>query len=717
MVLDKLTVVGTAGGKENIGGSVDLITAEDLAQQSHSDILRILRAVPGVNIQEEEGYGLRPNIGLRGSGTDRNSRVMIIEDGIPVAPAAYASPSAYYFPAAARMQAVEVTKGPSVIQYGPRTTGGAIHLISTAIPKQSRAFAEVLTGEYGRQRLHAHLGTRTEIGHGVDIGVLLETFEDEADGFLRRDTENSNTGFDISDQVIKVGLYGAKAPMPWSIELKLQGKTESSNQTYLGLTASDFEADPLRLYDAAQRDRMANSNELYQLTATIDLTAETSLTLIGYANDVSRNWYKLQGVNALGNGPSGDVGLNAILDNPDALSAEYDLLRGLTSLDNSLVMRANNRTYFSKGVSAFFDTEIEFSGLRNRLTFGLRVHEDEEDRFQHEDSYRLDQGLMVPTDFGAPGSTTNRLTRANAVSAFIRDQVDLGDRLTVTAGLRLENYDILRSDYSTLDPTRRDGPLQIRSESDQVLQPSLSAVFRLDDEIQLIGGIHKGFSPVGATSTGARSEQSWQYELGTRYAGEMVVLEAIGFFNDYSNLLGECTLSSGGDCLPGTAFNGDAVDVYGLELTGEFDAATLLGLDALEVPLTLAYSLTRSEFKTSFDSAFFGAVRAGDSLAYVPEHQLTLGAGLVADRWGVHALLNTISETRDVPGQGSVPATSRIEPRTLVDLSAYVALTDALRLKLKVENLLDEAYLASRRPAGLRPGKPREILMGFDISF
>ena len=97
-LLETLTIIGVAGGKHNVGGSVDYLDAEALDIQSHSDILRILRVVPGVNIQEEEGYGLRPNIGLRGSGSDRNSRIMIMEDGIPIAPAAYASPSAYYFP-------------------------------------------------------------------------------------------------------------------------------------------------------------------------------------------------------------------------------------------------------------------------------------------------------------------------------------------------------------------------------------------------------------------------------------------------------------------------------------------------------------------------------------------------------------------------------------------------------------------------------------------
>ncbi len=715
--LETITVIGAAGGKENVGGSIDYIDAEALEIHSHSDILRVLRVVPGVNIQEEEGYGLRPNIGLRGSGSDRNSRVMIMEDGVPVAPAVYAAPSAYYFPASTRISAVEVTKGPSVIQYGPRTTGGAIHLFSTEIPDQTSGRAEILWGDYGRQRLHANIGTRQALTSGVDFGLLVETVQDEADGFLERDSGGPDTGFDISDYVIKAALYGDSGPMPWSLELKYQSKDETSNQTYLGLTQDDFDADPFRLYDAARNDQIVNDNELFQLTGQIALSAETQFTVIAYSNEVARNWYKLQGVNAAGGGASGDIGLSSILDDPSVFSAEYDLLTGATSIDNSLVVRANNRSYYSRGLSATIDTELELGGLTHNLNAGIRLHEDEEDRFQKEDAYRLENGLLLLTTSGPAGGTTNRVTSAEAFSAFVLDRVELTDRFQVTGGLRFEDYDVTRDDFSTADPSRALGPTNTRSAGEQVVLPSLSAVYAISDQVDLIGGVHKGFSPVGATSGAAESEESWQYEIGARFDQGELYLEGVAFFNDYSNLLGECTNSSGGNCEPGDAFNGDAVDVYGVELTANWDAATALGLSGLSVPLNAAYSYTEAEFQTSFESDFFGSVTAGDALIYVPEHQFTLSGGINGQRWGVNALVNYVSEARSTPGQGSIPASEEIDARTLVDLAAHYDLTDRVRLKVKAENLFDETYLAARRPSGLRPGKPQEILFGVDVSF
>lgn len=714
-LLETLTVIGTAGGKRNVGGSIDYIDAETLDVQGHSDILRVLRAVPGVNIQEEEGYGLRPNIGLRGSGSDRNSRIMIMEDGVPIAPAAYASPSAYYFPSTARINAVEVTKGPAVIQYGPRTTGGAIHLFSTPIPEATQGYAEILFGDYGRQRLHAWMGTRQELTSNVDFGILIETYQDEADGFLDRDTDGADTGFDVNDYVIKTGLYADDAQMPWSLELKYQTKDETSNQTYLGLTEADFAANPLRLYDAAGNDQMNNDNELFQLTGKISPNTDTTVTVIAYSNEVARNWYKLQGVNAAGNGASGDVGISSILGDPVTYAAEYDLLRGVTSLDDSLVVRANNRKYFSRGLAANIDTTATFAGLDHNINAGIRVHEDEEDRFQKEDAYRLLGGVLDITTGGPAGGTTNRVTGAEATSIFLLDRIELTDRFQVTGGLRFENYDVTREDFSTADPTRSAGPTGVRTNSNDIVLPSLSAVYNLTDEIDLIGGVHKGFSPAGASA--ADNEESWQYEIGTRFNRGTLSLEAIAFYNDYANLLGECTLSSGGDCPAGEAFNGDAALVTGLELTGTWDAAQAIGLSSLSVPLSAAYSFTDTEFQTTFDSAFFGNVTSGDELVYVPEHQLTVSGGFIADTWGLNALINYVSEARSEPGQGAISANESIDERTLVDLSAYYEIAEGIRLKAKVENLFDEAYLAARRPAGLRPGKPQEVLVGFEVKF
>lgn len=715
-MLSTIVVTGSTDAVDEVAGSVSFLTDADLSAQAQSDIQRVLRVVPGVNIQEEDGYGLRPNIGLRGSGSDRSSRIVLMEDGVPISPAPYASPSAYYFPTTARMSAVEVTKGPAAILYGPRTTGGALNLFSTPVPEETSGFAQAFFGTNDRQRVHAWTGGRAEVGAGWKLGGLIEVFTDETDGFKELDN-GGPTGFDADDLMLKVGAYKDDGPMPQSVELKYQTREETSNETYFGLTLEDFEANPYRRYDASADDEFRGENELFQLTHKIEFSPTLNLTTIAYHHDFARNWYKLQGISADGTGASGDTGISSVLADPVTYSAEYSLATGATSLDDSIVYRANRRAYYSEGLQTTLNWQTAFGGLDHDVTVGIRVHEDEEDRFQEEDAYRLEGGRLILTSAGAAGSNANRISSGEAVALFLQDRVSIG-KLTVTGGARFEDYELTREDYSTADPTRATGPTRVRTLDDQVVVPGLSALYELNEDVTLLAGVHRGFAIASPGATEADAEESVNWEAGGRFSKEGVDVEAIAFFNDYSNLLGTCTASSGGNCTIGDQFDGGDVDVMGLELTASWDAAALFDT-SLSLPVGLVYTWTDAEFQSGFESSYepWGDVEAGDELPYVSDQQITLMAGIEASRWGMDFSANHVSEARARAGQGAIPAGERIDARWLVDAAAWVDLTETLRLRVKAENLFDETYVASIDPAGLRPGKPQEILVGLEVRF
>jgi Fe(3+) dicitrate transport protein len=102
---------------------------------NYDDVSRILRTVPGLTIQEEDGFGLRPNIGMRGTSPNRSEKITLMEDGVLITGTILCSCSVL-FPNSKQNAIFEILKGGSQIQYGPYTTGGAINMVSTQIPRR-----------------------------------------------------------------------------------------------------------------------------------------------------------------------------------------------------------------------------------------------------------------------------------------------------------------------------------------------------------------------------------------------------------------------------------------------------------------------------------------------------------------------------------------------------------------------------------------------------
>ena len=80
----------------NLPGSGDYIPVEEIRKYNFDNINNILRNTPGVYSREEAGFGIFPNISLRGVNTLRSAAITMMEDEINIAPAPYSAPDAYY---------------------------------------------------------------------------------------------------------------------------------------------------------------------------------------------------------------------------------------------------------------------------------------------------------------------------------------------------------------------------------------------------------------------------------------------------------------------------------------------------------------------------------------------------------------------------------------------------------------------------------------------
>ena len=697
--IETVTIIGKRAEAADVPGSAHVIDNEELQTFVNADVLRVLRSVPGVYIQEEEGFGLRPNIGIRGSGLDRSARIALLEDGILIAPAPYAAASAYYFPTQRRMSAVEILKGPAAVAVGPRTTGGAMNLISTPIPDAMGANIDIRGGDHATLDAHLNVGNR-----GERVSWLLETVQAQNDGFKTIDGPvGGDTGYELKDYMAKFQVDSDSSnPVYQSLRVKLGYTDQLSNETYLGLTDADFALDPNRRYAASANDQFVSEHEQFQATYVLDTDNNWRAEVTAYRNDFHRNWYKLQSV-------AGES-IGKVLADPDTYAAEYGYLTGSISADDDIQVRANNRNYYSQGIQARIEWDFAVGDTDILLNTGVRLHEDEEDRFQHQDGYRMDDGVLVLTSAGAPGSQTNRVSDASVTSLFVDSEIRTGQWI-FTPGVRFEDIDMRRLDYSTSDPTRADGPTRVRENSTQVVIPGAGALYRLNQDWRLLAGVHRGFNPPGPGSS-AKEESSLNFEAGVRFDDGDVTFESIWFLNDYDNLVGTVTESTGGGGEIGDQFDGGEVVVSGLELSAGYDISN----DRYTFPFSLKYTwTTEAEFHNAFDSSFdpWGRVEVGDELPYIPEHQLRLAAGLQHERFNVNFAANFVGKMRSKAGQGAFVPGESIDSHVIVDLVAAYSLTQNLAAYVKVDNLLDETYVAARRPAGVRPGLPRTAYVGF----
>lgn len=707
--LAEITIMtGGSLGVRDIPGSVHYVSPREIQRFNYTDINRTLRAVPGINIQEEDGFGLRPNIGLRGTGVERTSKITVMEDGVLMSPAPYSAPAAYYFPTIGRMQAVEVLKGTSQIKYGPFTTGGAINLISTYIPHEFGGRLSLLAGSYGSRNVHAFAGNSHK-----NFGYVAETFQYSADGFKQLDG-GGDTGFDKKDYLVKFRVNtNPGARIYQALTLKAVHATEISDETYLGLTRADFDLMPRRRYTASQKDVMTTQQSHVTMSHVIQFPRSVSVTTTVYYTDFARNWYKLDKVK---NSDGANVGIAALLDNPNAFGDAYHILTGQSStVTNALEVKANNRTYASLGVQSTLRAGFNTGRMVHSLETGLRYHEDEADRFQWSDFYAMDNGVMKLSTAGIPGTESNRIESANAIAAFVQNRVRIGS-LSVTPGFRFEHITMSQGDFGRNDPKRTGSQLATRSNTVHVLIPGIGADYRFSDALSVFAGVHRGFAPPGSDDE-TKPEKSFNSESGLRYFGEGISGQLVGFFSDYSNLLGS-DLNAAGGAGTGDLFNGGAVHAGGIEALLTWDLIRG-NTTSLRVPFTLVYTYTNAIFLNAFASTFegWGTVGERDELPYLAHHQLTAMCSAEHDLWSVNLSARYTSAMRTEPGQGAIPADARTDAALIVDVSVGYQLHRQINVFASVHNATDRVYVVAQRPAGLRPGMPRAVNAGLRVSF
>lgn len=691
-------VGGTSDALDRFPGSAIAIGSARLEAQQPLSANDVLRTVAGVHVQDEEGAGLRANIGIRGLDPDRSRSLLVLEDGIPVALAPYGEPELYYSPPIDRMARVEVIKGSGSILFGPQTIGGVVNYVT----------AEPVTGFGGR--VEARGGSGGQQFAKLAVGGSRGAARGLVSAFERRARDFNGLDYLVRDVTLKGGV---RTPVG-DLSAKVSLYDESSNATYVGLTDSMYRAEPYR--HPMPGDRLAIGRRAASVAHEIALGPATTLRTTAYAYHTARDWTR----------------------------RDYTYSSGGARILAGIGTGSRDRAFDVGGIEPRLTTVWSIGGIGSALDVGARYHVE-----RARDRYLL--GSVTTT---ATTVRDDEVRRGNAVSAWAQNRIALHPTLELTPGIRWERFAferritrgrVRRTDGTTT--TRSVEALDIRS-GDAVSEviPGIGAAWTPRPLLTVFAGAHRGFAPPRTkdaliygdptlapdaqvpdpVSLQLDAERSWNYELGARVAPRpWLALEATLFLLDFTNQIIEPSLSAGSVSVAALANQG-ATRHEGVELGGSVDLGKLWSR-----PWSLAVEGNWTLVDARFSRDRFLRVGAdtvnvkGNALPYAPRQRAhaavtferpALGLRVRIDGTQVGRQYSDLLETVAGSANGRVGA---IPAYGLVDLSVQYALPglDGVRLTGAVRNLTDRTYIASRRPEGIKVGLPRLATFGVSWGF
>jgi len=685
---EEVTVVGTrlAASHETlrrIPGSVDLILPEDLAASRVLNVSEALRKASGVNVRDEEGLSLRPNIGIRGTNPTRSAKVLLLEDGVPVSFAPYGDNASYYHPPIERFEGVEVLKGSAQIGYGPVTIAGVINYITPGPPLEPSLLLRAAAGGRDYASAQAQAG-----GTWGTTGLLLDYAYKQGDG------ARDNTHSRLNDATLKtVFALGARQ----SLTLKATAYAEDSALTYSGLRESEYAANPRG--NAFVNDAFAGRRFGASVRHSAVLGHEALLATQVYAARFGRDWWRQSS--------------NSSQRPNDAADPSCG---GMANLLTTCGNEGRLRDYDQLGVEPRLRFGHRLFGARSEAEVGLRAHfETQERRQENGDTPTARSGRL----------TENNRRENQAFSGFVQNRLLLGP-LTLTPGARFEHVRYERTN-------RLAGGGQGVTGRTRVGQwiPGVGAAFDIGRQVSLFTGIHRGFAPprtedVISNATGGvvelQAERSWNFELGVRaqpHAGAS--LAATFFRTNYENQVVPASVAGGAGA---TLTNGGETLHQGFELSARVDSGTWTGSRHNLFVRGAFTALPTARFEGARFSGIPGLTDlsvSGNRLPYAPERNLSVAVGY-AHPSSLNAQVELIHVSRQFADDLNTVAPSadgqrgRIPAHTIWNASLNVPVGRHLVAFASVKNLFDELYIVDRT-RGILPGMPRVAQAGLSARF
>jgi Fe(3+) dicitrate transport protein len=707
--LPGLTIVGSADDRTRIPGSVSTLDRATLSRARVFTTNEALRKISGIVVRDEEGLGLRPNIGIRGLNPTRSTKVLLLEDGVPVSLAPYGDNAAYYHPPIGRMERVEVLKGAGQILYGPQTVGGVINYITPGLPARSATTLRLAGGSNEFGSAYARVAAvQGEGGTVVDIARLRSLGARE------------NIASDVSDATVKFFLPVAPSQR---LVAKANLFREGSQVTYSGLREDEWAADPRQ---NPFRNDVFDIQRLGGSLAHEWTDGRRRLVTTLYGHNIQRDWWRQSSNSA---------------QRPN--DAADPACAGLANLEAGCGNEGRLRHYQIAGIEPRYSQPLLLGALAGSLDAGLRLHREVQTRLQVNGAAHDSRSVGPSTNPGSGVLEDNRRT-TDALAGYA--QVRLGTlRWTVTPGLRVEHIEIARTNRRPLAgaPSGVSGATSLTE-----IIPGIGATFAARDGLTLFAGVHRGFAPprnedIISNTTGGvielDPERSWNTEVGARWSlGAGWQLEATAFRLAFENQIIPASVAGGvGATLTSagrTLHQGAELDLRG-ELPALAGLTPFVQLATTWVPVArfegerFAYIGTGGADVVGkvYAEQDGGATRTrlrvtGNRLPYAPEVTVTATLGM-QHRAGFDVSAEAVHLGRQFGDAANtfvlVPDGQQgpLAANTIWNLSAnWTSAPLGVTVFATVKNVFDELVLVDRT-RGLLPGMPRLVQLGVERSF
>ena len=631
--IEVIRVYGTRGEHSyDETGTVNIVNREQIERLQPLSNEDVLRRIAGINVKGEEESSIVANFGIRGLAASE-SKSLVLEDGVPVAPGLFIGNDRYFNPRIQRVERVEILKGSSSLRYGPSTIGGVVNY-QTKTPDEGLLLSGRL-GSYNLREVNIEAGNSTASGDGY-AGVVFT--HAQSDGFMDK-------GYDMNDIMVKAGMALANNQ---SIGMKFSYHENDANISYRGLLLDDYLAG--ERYNPAPDDWYLQERVAFDVNHEWLINPDVTLNTIVYWSNVSRDYWRYN--------------VDTAAANEAGRWVYTDALTG------------NNRVFERFGIETRLAYRHTMFDMDANSEFGLRFMTEESD----------DTRIRATRENDRTGiNDRHRVDSADSYAAYAQTRLEVSQRLALTPGVRVESYEQQQVVLSA-------GNASAKTSNTELL-PGVGATFALTNNAELYGGVYRAFSPAtngvaldGLTDQNLDGERSTNYEIGIRGAKGRASYEVAAFFMDFSN-----QVVTGNSDPNLSRSNAGETEHYGVEVAFGYDLGAGFSVDsnATWVPksefmsgdfagnrlpyapermanLALNYNIERFSVAVT---AHYQGEQFGD-----PSNQTDIPSGAAGGIWG-----------------GLLPS------YTVFDVFAQMQINDQLAVFGSVKNLTDKQYISGLR--------------------